>query len=93
MTDSDRSYVYEDASGTTRKGGTVDAGGSYLDEGGYDESHQREDPESPFVGESLIALLVLGGAILFFFPEPATSMVGVGLLALGVILWVADAVR
>jgi len=28
--------------------------------------------------------------VLFFFPEPATSAVGIGLIALGVIAWAAE---
>lgn len=84
---------YEDASGTTREGATVDEGGAYLDEGGYDESHEREDPGSGIWSLTLIGTVLVVGVALFFFPEPATSMLGVVLIALAVIAWVAHAVR
>ena len=33
---------------------------------------------------------VFMGVILFFFPEPVTSMVGIALIVLGVIIWLTD---
>lgn len=40
--------------------------------------------------EGLITLLIVGGAILFVIPEPATSALGVLLVTLGVIAWLVD---
>ena len=40
--------------------------------------------------EGLITLLIVGGAILFLFPEPATSGLGILLMGLGVLLWLVD---
>ena len=40
--------------------------------------------------ESLITLLIVGGAILFVIPEPATSALGVLLVTLGVLAWLVD---
>jgi hypothetical protein len=50
-------------------------------------------PESTGTGftstitSSTVALLIVIGAILFLFPEPATSAFGIFLLALAVLLW------
>ena len=64
------------------------------DEGGYDPYGETEvDDEGGFGSlwdESLITLLIVGGAILFFFPEPATSGLGVILMGLGVLAWLVD---
>jgi UPF0716 family protein affecting phage T7 exclusion len=40
--------------------------------------------------EEQASLLIIIGAILFFFPEPITSAVGIVVLILGVATWVAD---
>ena len=40
--------------------------------------------------EGLITLLIVGGAILFLFPEPATSGLGILLMGLGVLAWLVD---
>lgn len=47
------------------------------------------DDES-WLDEGLITLLIVGGALLFLFPEPATSAVGIVLLGIGIIAWAAD---
>ncbi len=39
------------------------------------------------ITSSTVALLIIVGAILFLFPEPATSAFGIFLLALAVLLW------
>jgi len=43
-----------------------------------------------YVEEGLAALLLVVGIILFFFPEPFTSMLGIGLIIIGVLVWIAD---
>lgn len=40
--------------------------------------------------EGLVTLLIVGGAILFFFPEPATSGLGILMMGLGVLLWLVE---
>lgn len=40
--------------------------------------------------EGLIALFIVGGAILFVFPEPVTSGIGVLLVTVGVLAWLVD---
>lgn len=83
---------YEDAEGTTREERSVDQGGQYLDEGGYNERHDREDPGNPLWDESLIVLLLVGGVLLLLLPEPVTSALGVLLIAVGVLAWLVDAI-
>lgn len=83
---------YENTDGTRREENRTAEGGPYLDEGGYDEHHDREDPGNPLWDESLIALLLVGGVALLLFPEPATSALGVVLIALGVLAWLIDAI-
>lgn len=39
----------------------------------------------------LVGGLLLVGGVLFFFPEPATSAVGIGLIAIGVLVWAVEA--
>lgn len=53
------------------------------DNEGYDE---EEDDDSWWSG-GLISLLLIGGVILFLFPEPATSGIGMLLVGAGLILW------
>lgn len=43
-------------------------------------------------GMSLIGLLLIVGIILFFFPEPITSGLGVALIVAAALLWVAQQV-
>lgn len=56
----------------------------------------RRDDDSDgdyLLGLSLGGLLLVAGVLLFLFPEPATSTVGIGLAIVGAVLLVADAVR
>lgn len=57
----------------------------------YDSTYDDDDDEGSWWDEGLIGLLLVAGVILFFFPEPFTSTVGIALIALGVIAWAADA--
>ena len=40
--------------------------------------------------EGLIGLLLVAGVVLFFFPEPATSAIGIGLITVGALAWIID---
>jgi hypothetical protein len=53
-------------------------------ETGEDESIWR------FWDEGIITLLIVGGAILFLFPEPITSGVGVLMMGAGLLFWLVD---
>lgn len=55
--------------------------------GEYDETSTDDDG---WLGEGVAGILLLVGVVLFFFPEPATSALGIGLIVLGVIAWVAE---
>ena len=45
---------------------------------------------SRYSEEEQAALLILIGAILFFFPEPITSVIGILVLVVGIATWVVD---
>lgn len=49
-----------------------------------------ESADGSWWDEGLITGLVVVGLVLFIVPEPATSAIGVLLMATGVALWVAD---
>ncbi|WP_435180103.1 hypothetical protein [Halorussus sp. AFM4] len=57
----------------------------------YDSAYAEEDEGGSWWDEGLIGLLLIAGVILFFFPEPFTSTIGIALIALGVIAWIVDA--
>lgn len=59
----------------------------YGDDTTYDDS---DDSDDSYVEEGAAALLLVVGIILFFFPEPFTSLIGIGLIILGVLTWLAD---
>ena len=52
----------------------------------------RDDASSGLWGldESVFTLLVVGGAVLFFFSEPATSALGILLMGTGPVAWLVD---
>ena len=55
------------------------------------DSNSDPDPRPHgYAEETLATLLVLVGAALFFFPEPATSAIGVALVVVGVIAWLVE---
>lgn len=68
-------------------------GGPVVDEGPYDGTDTAVDRDDggSWWDEGLITLLLVAGVVLFLFPEPATSALGIVLLAVGVIAWVVDA--
>lgn len=43
--------------------------------------------------ERAIALFLVGGLVLFFFPEPVTSAAGIVLMSVGVVLWAVKRFR
>ncbi|WP_435181678.1 hypothetical protein [Halorussus sp. AFM4] len=49
-----------------------------------------EEDDGSWLDEGLIATFLIVGAVLFFFPEPTTSAVGIAMLAMGVMGWVVD---
>jgi len=49
-----------------------------------------ESEDGGWWDEGLISLLLVGGLVLFLFPEPATSAVGVLMMGAGVIAWFVD---
>lgn len=81
--------------GKARDGGSVDG---YRDrtadatpsETTYDGNAGGGTDESK-LGEGLAGLLLVAGVVLFLFPEPATSLLGIVLVTLGVVAWAAEA--
>lgn len=49
-----------------------------------------ETEDDSWLDEGMITFLIVTGALLFLFPEPATSAVGIVLLGIGIIAWAAD---
>lgn len=62
----------------------------------YDEGASTSDASDEDGGnwwdEGLIALLLVSGVILFLFPEPFTSTLGIVLIVVGSIAWLVDVV-
>ena len=59
-----------------------------------DESYVEgasDDGDGGWWDEGLISLFLVCGVVLFFFPEPTTSFVGIGLIAVGTVAWLIDA--
>lgn len=64
-----------------------------VDEYGFAESHWDTGEDEGiwrFWDEGIVTVLIVGGAILFLFPEPATSAVGVLMMGFGVLMWLVD---
>ena len=57
---------------------------------GVSKSSPDEGSNGSLWDEGLITLLIVGGVILFLFPEPATSALGVVLLFVGAIAGLID---
>ena len=67
---------------------------SHLGYGGGPEGEDGDTPgedDDSWLDEGAYSLLIIAGVVLFFFPEPATSLVGVLLMLLGAAGWLADA--
>jgi len=58
------------------------------DDTAYDD--RTDDDDDSLLGEGLAGLLLLAGIALFLFPEPATSGIGILLIATGVAVWLLD---
>lgn len=76
-------------------GDTVDADQEYdeREEYGYDRTEgvgAEDEDEGTWLDEGLIATLLIVGLVLFLFPEPATSAVGIAMLAVGAVAWIVD---
>lgn len=59
------------------------------DQEDYDEATVAEDEDAGW-DEGVIGTLLIVGLVLFLIPEPATSGLGVFLLALGAVGWIVD---
>lgn len=49
-----------------------------------------DEEDGSWLDEGAISLLLLAGVALFVFPEPATSALGIVLISIGVVAWLAD---
>ena len=68
--------------------------------GTYDEEYDTYDEETAYAeddeddgswwDEGAIGLLLIAGVVLFFFPEPFTSAVGMFLIGTAVVAWIID---
>ena len=59
-----------------------------------DESHAEDasdDVDGSWWDEGLVSLFLVCGVVLFLFPEPTTSFVGIGLIIVGTVAWLIDA--
>jgi hypothetical protein len=57
----------------------------------YDEPRGAEESDGGWLDVGLIGLALIVGVILFLFPEPITSTIGVALIVAAVIAWIVDA--
>lgn len=57
----------------------------------YDETLADRD-EGSWLDEGVITVLLVAGVALFVFPEPATSALGMVLIATGLVVWLYDLV-
>ena len=57
--------------------------------GGADTDRVDGD-EGTWLDEGLITLLIVVGVVLFLFPEPGTSALGILLIGVGVVAWLVD---
>lgn len=74
-----------DAEYDERQAGEYDA-----DEYSAREADRTDESDESWWDEGLIGLLLVAGVVLFFFPEPATTAIGIGLIAVGVVAWIID---
>lgn len=49
--------------------------------------------DDAWLTRGLASVLLVSGVVLLLFPEPATSLLGIGLIAAGLAIWVSTAVR
>lgn len=67
-----------------------DADPAYADEEAEYTEETPAETGGSWWGEGLITLVLVAGVILFLFPEPATSALGMLLIVVGVIAWLID---
>lgn len=63
----------------------------YREEVADESGGARNTEDDSWWDEGIISLFLVGGVILFLFPEPATSTLGIFLILIGVGAWLADA--
>ncbi|NEU58637.1 hypothetical protein [Halorussus sp. MSC15.2] len=63
------------------------------DESGDARAGRGDDRDESRVDEGLVTLFLVVGVILFVFPEPGTSVVGLFLVLVGTVGWIVDAAR
>lgn len=56
-----------------------------------DEAYYGDGGGGGMLGGISVGLLLIIGVVLFFFPEPITSTIGIILIAVAVIAWAAEA--
>ena len=91
--DDDRTYTeeaYEEDEYRSADYPEDDYGTDTYDES-YDDSYAEDDDEG-ILGESLALLLFVVGLVLFLFPEPGTSTLGLVLMVAALFVWAADAI-
>lgn len=76
--DEDRAWEPADDDDVARRTAATD------DEAVYSDG--REDDDS-WLGIGLASILLIVGALLFLFPEPGTSLLGIGLMVAGLVVW------
>jgi len=64
--------------------------GEVYDEEGTAGVADADESDDSWWDEGLISLLLVGGLVLFLFPEPATSAIGVLMMGAGVVAWLVD---
>lgn len=60
------------------------------DDGEYDGETYYEEDDGGWPGGVSVGLLLIVGIILFFFPEPITTTIGIVLIGLAVVMWVTE---
>ena len=78
--DDDRAWESADADEVARATAAGD------DEIVYADGREGDDG---WLGEGLGVALVLTGILLFVIPEPASSVTGLGLIVIGLVVWIA----
>lgn len=56
----------------------------------YPGDYDAERDDDGWLDEGLITLTIVAGLVLLFFPEPATSALGLVLITVGLLAWVVD---
>lgn len=63
------------------------------DDGVSTAGEQDDEDDGTWLDEGLIGLVLVVGVVLFLFPEPATSALGMALVAIGLVAWLVDWAR